>query len=184
MIIGLSGYAQSGKDTIAEMLTMNYGFKRLAFADNIRKAIIKLNPILNDGSRISESVKKIGWEPTKAISETRRLLQVFGTEIGREMFGEDFWVKQVLKQIEEDEIYDHFVITDVRFPNEANLIKLKGGEVWRVNRGANKPINSHASESAMDDYKFDRIISNESTIQSLESEVFKLMRSYNAILSV
>jgi hypothetical protein len=89
-----------------------------------------------------------------------------------------------LKQIEEDEIYDHFVITDVRFPNEANLIKLKGGEVWRVNRGANKPINSHSSESAMDDYKFDRIISNESTIQSLESEVFKLMRSYNAILSV
>ena len=47
MIIGLSGYAQSGKDTIAEMLTMNYGFRRLAFADNIRKAIFKLNPILN-----------------------------------------------------------------------------------------------------------------------------------------
>jgi len=90
MIIGLSGYARSGKDTIAEILIMNYGFKRLAFADNIRKAIIKLDPILSNGQRISGSVREIGWEPTKANTEVRRLLQVFGTEVGREMFGEDF----------------------------------------------------------------------------------------------
>jgi dephospho-CoA kinase len=180
MIIGLSGYARSGKDTIAEILIMNYGFKRLAFADNIRKAILKLNPILSDGHRVSERVKELGWEPTKAMTEMRRLLQVFGTEVGREMFGEDFWVKQVFKQIQEEEIYKNFVITDVRFPNEANFIKANGGEIWRINRGSNKPINAHMSESALDDYKFDRIVSNESTIQELESEIFNLMREYNA----
>jgi dephospho-CoA kinase len=184
MIIGLSGYARSGKDTIAEILIMNYGFKRLAFADNIRKAIIKLDPILSNGQRISGSVREIGWEPTKANTEVRRLLQVFGTEVGREMFGEDFWVKQVFKQIKEEEIYKNFVITDVRFPNEANFIKANGGEVWRINRNDNKPINAHASESAMDEYKFDRVISNESSIQDLEKEIFSVMRSYNAILSI
>ena len=36
MIIGLSGYARSGKDTVAELLVLNYGFKRVAFADGIR----------------------------------------------------------------------------------------------------------------------------------------------------
>jgi hypothetical protein len=184
MIIGLSGYARSGKDTIAEMLIMNYGFKRLAFADNIRKAIIKLDPILSNGKRISGSVNEIGWEPTKAIPETRRLLQVFGTEIGREMFGEDFWVKQVFKQIREEEIYKNFVITDVRFPNEANFIKANGGEIWRINRNQNKPINTHASESAMNEYKFDRVVSNDTSIQELEKEIFEVMRSYNAILSI
>jgi hypothetical protein len=129
-------------------------------------------------------VREIGWEPTKANTEVRRLLQVFGTEVGREMFGEDFWVKQVFKQIKEEEIYKNFVITDVRFPNEANFIKANGGEVWRINRNDNKPINAHASESAMDEYKFDRVISNESSIQDLEKEIFSVMRSYNAILSI
>ena len=66
MIIGVSGYARSGKDTIAEVLIMNYGFKRLAFADNIRKAVKVLNPILENGKRVNEMVKEFGWEVTKA----------------------------------------------------------------------------------------------------------------------
>jgi dephospho-CoA kinase len=46
LIIGLSGYAQSGKDTVAELLCLNYGFKRIAFADAIREGVVRLNPML------------------------------------------------------------------------------------------------------------------------------------------
>ena len=44
MIIGLSGYAQSGKDSTAELLCLNYDYERRAFADPIRHAMMRLNP--------------------------------------------------------------------------------------------------------------------------------------------
>lgn len=176
MIIGVSGYARSGKDTIAEVLTMNYGFKRLAFADNIRKAVKVLDPILENGKRVNEMVKEFGWEVTKAQPEMRRLLQVFGTEVGREMFGENFWVDQVFRQIEAEDRDSNFIITDVRYPNEADLVRKKGGQIWRVNRSVIKPINGHSSEFAMDTYDFDRVITNDSDIKDLESHIFSIMR--------
>jgi dephospho-CoA kinase len=82
VIIGLSGYARSGKDTVAELLVLNYGFKRMAFADGIREALSALNPILHDGMRLNEVVKEYGWELAKSKDEVRRLLQVLGTEVG------------------------------------------------------------------------------------------------------
>ena len=176
MIIGVSGYARSGKDTIAEILIMNYGFKRLAFADNIRKAVLVLNPILSNGRHVSEMVNEFGWEVTKANPEMRRLLQVFGTEVGRTMFGENFWVDQVFRQIENEDKSGNFIITDVRYPNEADLIRKYGGEIWRVSRDGVKPINGHSSEFAMDYYEFDRVITNDSDIKDLESSIFSLMR--------
>ena len=176
MIIGVSGYARSGKDTIAEVLTMNYGFKRLAFADNIRKAVKVLDPILENGKRVNEMVKEFGWEVTKAQPEMRRLLQVFGTEVGREMFGENFWVDQVFRQIEAEDRDSNFIITDVRYPNEADLVRKKGGQIWRVSRSVIKPINGHSSEFAMDNYDFDRVITNDSDIKDLESHIFSIMR--------
>ncbi len=80
MIIGLSGYAQSGKDTVAELLCLNYGFKRIAFADAIREGVVRLNPMLDDGIRVADLVEDYGWDVAKGNTEVRRLLQVFGTE--------------------------------------------------------------------------------------------------------
>lgn len=180
MIIGLSGYARSGKDTIAEILIMNYGFRRLAFADNIRKAIKVLDPILDNGKRVNEMVSEVGWEKAKAQTEMRRLLQVFGTEVGREMFGEDFWVEQVFNEIINDYTYENFVITDVRYPNEADFIRDRGGEIWRITRSDINAINSHSSEHAMDNYDFDRFISNDSDIANLSTLIFGIMRDNHA----
>ena len=42
VIIGLSGYAQSGKDTVANILVQHYGYKRVAFADKIRECLFAL----------------------------------------------------------------------------------------------------------------------------------------------
>ena len=49
MIIGLTGYARSGKDTVAKILVDNYGYKRIAFADKIRELLVEINPILENG---------------------------------------------------------------------------------------------------------------------------------------
>ena len=102
MIVGLSGYARSGKDTVSELLVLNYGFKRMAFADGIREALLALNPILHDGMRLNEIVQMYGWDVAKSKDEVRRLLQVMGTEVGRKLIHEDVWVWRLLNQVATD----------------------------------------------------------------------------------
>jgi hypothetical protein len=174
VIIGLSGYARSGKDTVAELLVLNYGFKRMAFADGIREALLKLNPILHDGHRLGEVVHMYGWDVAKAKDEVRRLLQVMGTEVGRKLIHEDIWVWHLFNKINTDE---RIVIPDVRFPNEARMIEQHDGEVLRINRHNHSAVNDHVSEHAMDNYMFKHAIYNDGTLDDLADEVFMLMHN-------
>ena len=164
MIIGLSGYAQSGKDTVAELLCLNYGFKRISFALPMRDAIYTLNPYVEGGNRIVDLVDEYGWDVAKANPEVRRLLQVFGTEVGRNLFGETFWIDQAFKRAEE---YERVVFSDVRFPNEAQAIQQRNGDVWRINRHNHTPVNGHKSEHAMDNFMFKQVIYNDGSVDDL-----------------
>jgi dephospho-CoA kinase len=173
MIIGLSGYAQSGKDTVAELLCLNYGYTRMSFAQPMRDAIYTLNPIVfNLNSRVADLVDEYGWDVAKANPEVRRLLQVFGTDVGRKQFGENFWVQQAFDNLKSTKI----VFSDVRFPNEANEIQQYGGQVWRINRHNHTPVNGHKSEHAMDNYMFKHVLYNDGTIDDLADEVFMLAK--------
>jgi hypothetical protein len=174
MIIGLSGYAQSGKDTVAELLCLNYKYHRRAFADPMRDAIYTLNPIVfNLNSRVADLVDEYGWDVAKANPEVRRLLQVFGTDVGRKMFNENFWVDIALAGLNDKH---RVVLSDVRFPNEAEAIKNLGGQVWRINRHNHAPVNGHKSEHAMDNYMFKHVLYNDGTIDDLADEVFMLAK--------
>ena len=173
MLIGLSGYARSGKDTVAELLCLNYGYKRVSFADPMRQALYVLSPKLDNIVRLSEYVDDYGWDVAKQNQEVRRLLQVFGTEVGRKMFGLDFWIDIALKDLSGD---TQVVISDVRFPNEADAIAKLGGSMWRINRKNHSAVNGHASEHAMDNYMFNHVIYNDGTLDDLSDEVFMLAK--------
>ncbi len=173
MLIGLSGYARSGKDTVAELLCLNYGYKRVSFADPMRQALYVLSPKLDNIVRLSEYVDDYGWDVAKQNQEVRRLLQVFGTEVGRKMFGSDFWVDMALKDLDSS---SQVVISDVRFPNEAQAIAKLGGFIWRINRKNHSAVNGHASEHAMDNYLFNHVIYNDGTLDDLSDEVFMLAK--------
>jgi len=175
MIIGLSGYAQSGKDTVAELLCLNYGYTRLSFAQPMRDAIYTLNPMVESGNRVADLVDEYGWDVAKANPEVRRLLQVFGTEVGRKQFGENFWVQQAFDKIDTTKI----VFSDVRFPNEAQEIQQYGGQVWRINRHNHTPVNGHKSEHAMDNFMFKHVLYNDGTLDELSDEVFMLAKELN-----
>lgn len=175
MIIGLSGYAQVGKDTVANYLVDNYGFVKVSFADPIREALLKLNPHVSDypglpNVKLSWIVKHSGWEEVKQSSPyVRSLLQRMGTEVGREMFGKDFWVNQGLLRARE---HENVVFADVRFPNEADAIIEHGGYVWRVEKENHFPVNNHESETSLDKYdKFDEHIDNNLTLEDLYSYI-------------
>lgn len=163
MIIGLSGYAQAGKDTVAEIMGRKYGYERVAFADKIREFLYDMNP--STGTELLKAkVDSEGWEQAKRHPEVRRLLQTTGMA-GRTLFSEMFWIDQVFSQLDSEKKY---VITDVRFTNEANSVKKFGGEIWRIKRQGIEAINSHVSESEMDRYHVDRILSNGGTLEELE----------------
>lgn len=180
MIIGLSGYAQTGKDTIAQHLVNEHGFTRIAFADPIREALYALNPKINDipslpGMSLSWLVDKMGWEGVKQESqEVRGYLQRMGTEVARNQWGNDFWVDLAMKKADD---FGNVVITDVRFPNEYNAIKYRNGQVWRVNKLNHGPANDHPSEIALDDFNFDWSIPNYGTIEDLHAVIDGIMKS-------
>ena len=170
MIIGISGFARSGKDTVASLLP---NYSRRAFADKLREAIWRLDPILKGGIRTQEVVNLLGWEKAKEdFVELRRLLQVMGTEVGRQMIDEDLWVKLATDELEPE---DRVVFSDVRFSNEAAMIKALGGQVWRVNRPGVEALNSHISENAMTSWNFDLVIENDGTIEDLRQKVLKAL---------
>jgi dephospho-CoA kinase len=178
MIIGLSGYAQTGKDTVAEYLISNYGYRRVAFADPIREALYRLNPVVPVGefqsTHLAQAVNGLGWEETKRISpETRRLLQVLGTEVGREMFGPDFWVNQAMRNASK---FDKIVLTDVRYPNEYRAIKNRDGVIIRIVKPGTTAVNEHSSETALDNFSFDATIVNDGSIHDLGKKIDSVIK--------
>ena len=175
LIIGICGFAQSGKDTLAEQLVKFHQFERKGFADALRGILYALNPLVpgTDGftpTRVRTIVGILGWERAKTeVPEIRALLQRLGTEGGREHLGEDVWVNAVLGQPHSRRL----VIPDVRFPNEAAAIKARGGHIIRVTRPfhtGSAPVNTHVSETAYTGG--DVVISNDGTpVEMLEKVI-------------
>jgi hypothetical protein len=175
MIIGLSGYARSGKDTVAGMLMGIHHYEQRAFANKIRELLFAIDPlIMHDGKdfRLQDIVESKGWEDAKTQHpEVRRLLQDLGVG-ARTLFGDDFWIYQVLKDIHPS---DKIVISDVRFKNEAECISARGGQVWRINRVGVEAANQHISEHDLDDWKFDGVITNNSDMPNLIKQIRALL---------
>ncbi len=178
VLIGLSGWARSGKDTIADHLVKNHNFKKLSFGQKVKDALYALNPDYN-GKTLQEAVDEKGWDIIKEDLYVRGLLQRMGTEVGRNLFGENFWVDQTLNIYFSDvnskqylEMYHgNFILSDVRFKNEADAIRGKGGYIWRINRPGVRAPNDHPSEHDLDDYEFDRIINNDGTLEELLNKI-------------
>jgi len=178
-IIGLTGFAGSGKDEAAKVLIKEFGFKRVAFADPMRDALYKLDPIVGyrslSGQMVSvrDLVDKEGWDNAKRDHpEIRRLLQVFGTECGREIHGENCWVDAAFRQVE----YPHdYVFTDVRFPNEAERIHGEGGMVLNIHRPGVASVNGHISDKGLPSELIDCTLCNDGTLEDLASAVRALV---------
>lgn len=177
MIIGLSGYARTGKDTVANYLVETYGFTKVSFAQPMRDALYALNPIVSEheGVRLQSAIDKHGWDNYKETEfgdEIRQLMQRFGTEVGREQFGQNFWVDQAMKLVAQ---HDKAVLSDVRFPNEQEAIRNAGGLVWRVHREGVQAANGHASETALDNVHPDLNLMNNEDVESLHRTIDVIM---------
>ena len=148
MILGLSGRQGCGKDTAAQHLVAKHGWRRIAFADAMRVSLYRLNPYLETVEmRLQDALFAFeNWDVLKReLPEVRRLLQTFGTEVGRDVFGESIWIDIAMRAI--DSAPDaNWVITDVRFENELQAIRQRGGNLIYIRRPGCKANKAHRSE--------------------------------------
>jgi hypothetical protein len=184
MYIALSGYGGVGKDSLADCLIAEHGFKRYAWADTLRLAAEALNPIVGttivpdedrrNGPvtvviRYKDALETYGYvQAKKQFPEFREVLQKLGTDVGRNLISDNVWVDATLARIgRECGPDDNIVLTDTRFPNEADAIRKMGGYVVRIEREGVGPVNDHPSETSLDDYDFDLIVTNNGPIEDL-----------------
>lgn len=196
-IIGISGKIGSGKDTFAELLAEQLVGKveRHALADKLRLITEILSgirmsitheankPFCNEIRNYTQGQKNIVIKQfNKTIGET---LQLVGTELFRNNYDTDIWVKsffneEVDKKLNNGKI---IIIPDVRFINEADYIIQEGGYLIRlegdpmgVRENSLRDLN-HISETELDNYtKFDKVIyNNKKDINVLKSIVNDLV---------
>lgn len=102
----------------------------------------------------------------------RIFMQKLGTDCGRNMLHPNIWVNTTMQGYK---LGDNWIIPDVRFENEINAIRQKGGSIIRVNRKT-KIKDKHSSETSLDNYNnFSWVIDNNSTLEDLFLEVYKIL---------
>ena len=172
MIVGITGRKRAGKDTAAQYLVDKYGFIRMGYADVLKEAVANLLDIHPDDVDMFKDNPQIRcgiFNPTRTDNQhshrytMRQFLQRFGREMGRNTFGQSFWVDQLQDRLESNKNY---VIPDVRFDNETIPCDCII-EIVRPGMG----FDPHASEQGLRDELIDFIVLNNGTIEDLHSRV-------------
>ena len=135
-LVGITGKAGAGKDTLASFLLEAHMDesrigKQIAFADPVKKATAEMYgiPLNNLYDRELKETVDAFW----GISP-RQMAQLVGTDMARNVFDDQIWIKRAQKEIKNNEKADLFVITDVRFENEAEFIRESGGYLIHIKR--------------------------------------------------
>ena len=186
ILLGLSGKAGAGKDTVADRLVEQFGFEKRSFAAPLKFMLTVLDPILDDmGTRLSHVTREFSHSQHAEMEahlkahfpEYRRLLQVLGTDCIRAI-DEDFWVKAAMKGLERLDDSARVVFSDVRFPNEAEAIqdfRATGWsqamtEVWFIDRDV-AGAGEHSSEQSAGKLYEDLVIDNDRDLKTLYRDV-------------
>lgn len=170
MIIGFAGQGESGKSTAASYLMFQYDFTIFNFADPLKIAAAAL--IGEDVELYHDHVTKgetIDW---LGITR-RRLMQTLGTECIRNQISNDFWTLRMQNDIEQED--NHLIaIGDVRFANEAQMIKNMGGIIVLLEREGGF-ANDHPSEDI--DFKCDYKIDNNGDMAELYLAINQILQT-------
>ena len=174
MIIGLTGRKGCGKSSVAKIFADRLGYEILSFASPIKDMLRVLG--LGEAELNDPTIKEI---PLDEYGKTpRELMQILGTEFGRERVSQNIWIRALEKKIHPDKNY---VIDDVRFPNEAAMVHARGGKIVRVYRPMQEEEaakDPHLSEAGLDSEQIDYELRNSSCyVTDLENTVIKTLEN-------
>jgi hypothetical protein len=196
-IIALTGPAGCGKDTVADLLATHAGYVKLAFADPLRTEIqeafdinaallqrrehkemptdkLALNRCRAMGfvGAVGVHLSSAGAPPSDWLSchrSPRQIMQWWGTEYRRRQ-NTDYWTAALAERIKVriDGGQWRFVVSDLRFPNEAKTICDLGGAVWQVKRPGYAPATTHSSDTDGSALKPSVVLNNSRDIPHLQ----------------
>jgi len=187
-IIGLIGYKGSGKDEVCKIIQKHdSSWENKKFAGKLKQIATLLTGIddWEDRSKRNDIIETLGMP-------RRSFLQKLGTEAVRDNIHADVWVNALFADykiltiyhpgyvppVPPSEYWPNWIITDCRFPNEAEIIKEKGGIIVEVHRfDDNKDL--HPSETALDNWEADYSIDNTGDLDNLNKEVENFLQAYN-----
>jgi len=204
MIIGITGFIGSGKDTVAQYLQEHYGFRPVSFAGTLKDAVASIfgwDRDLLEGrtveSRRWRECVDVWWAERLSIPHLtpRWILQHWGTEVCRQGFHDDIWIASLENRLRKQN--QNVVISDARFPNELATIKRLGGQRLRIVRGpdpdwydialransGNSAAQSelaqkiHASEWSWIGHEIDYILDNNGTLDYLYGQIDTLIKN-------
>ncbi len=176
LLIGLHGLARTGKDTTAQYLVAHFDLIAYAFAYPLKAALEQMFHLTTahlDGELKEVPLPGIGKSP-------RELMQLLGTEWGRQTVHPQLWLllaRQHLDHMLElrDGHIPGFVISDVRFENEAQWIRDQGGVVVHIHRPDAQAVAGHSSERGIGIHDNDFVVRNDAGLQHLYEQLDRLM---------
>lgn len=188
-IIGLLGHAGAGKDTVALLLAERFRVARVAFAEALKLEIAAAwgierdlldspwakeakTPALALHKCMNQDFVAYAWElglPGLQDGLTpRTVMQRWGD--WRRSVDPDYFVKialEIVRTVTDGDGVDAVLLTDVRFPNEADLVRSLGGDLWRITRPEGPQPSRHPSEWQLAGEPVDTEIVNDGSIEQL-----------------
>jgi hypothetical protein len=201
MLIGICGFQSAGKDTIADYLVKEHGFIKMSFASKLKDIIAtmfgwprdKLEGLTKEDREWREQVD-YWWSKTLKMQQLtpRYVMQYFATDLCRNKFHPDIWVKIVendLNKLLEQGTNQNIVISDCRFENEINMIIRLGGKIIQVYRdppywfhkyrqgeNPNEIRYIHRSEIEWIRCYRDYDVENDGTIEELHQKILQVIK--------
>ncbi len=199
MIVGFSGRLQAGKDTAGYRLVDKYGFRRISFAEALKrdtaakfrrtlKAHFRMIDArlkkLDDEGKVSEAAWDGKLHDALWINRdevTRAMLQEVGTDVYRAI-DPDWWIKRWHDEVTKVD-NGHVVVTDVRFVNEAEAILSRSGVLIRIERpslqAGSSDAQTHESENGLKGWtRWNETLVNDCTVEDLWTKIDKLTATW------
>lgn len=207
-IVALTGPANCGKDTAADLLATHCGFTKLAFADPLRSEVSEafgieplyltrretkehpMSALALNKCRSSAFVDRMvatGVVPLEDVAKPRsprQIMQWWGTNYRRVDMAQ-YWASQTRDRINfmlRQHLSTRFVITDCRFPNEAAMVQKDfHGVLWQITRpGVSVADGAHVSETTGAEFEPDAVIDNDGDVLQLREKVLSEFWAYEA----
>lgn len=193
-LIAISGWKGAGKDTAGLHLMLEYGYQPISFAYELKNMVAQLYGIdrmwMDDRTKKDMPLMQLPVIPTDSFSKaihdllpdelssgywTPRALCILEGSIKRSVYA-NFWVKKVVDTILTGT--NNYVITDMRYANEADVLKMfiPSTLTLRIERPGHIITTQDASERDLDNYKFDKVLTNGSTIPDFHRNIDLLMQ--------
>ncbi len=193
-LVGIGGLMRHGKDAFADFLVDDHEFKKTFMSESLTQALSLIGPRgpwvaldhdiaweggygicrkrRGDFMRYAELVAAVGYAAAKEHQDAREYLQGLGTEVGRNILGEDTWVRAAAAKLQKFRAAGSpAVITGIRYQNELDMIHELGGiAVWveRPQVTESSSTAAHSSETSLSSEDFDLVISNNGTLAELQ----------------